>query len=249
MNLSRLHRVLCLVCILVLAGVQFPVSADNSKANPHAGIPANGQKVYGKVVETMDAGNYTYVRVTDGTKQHWAAGPKTSLKKGDMVAFSTEMPFNKFHSKALKRDFDVIYFVNRIITGKPTQVTTAAPHAAATDDPHGGKKQQGQKEKISGIKKAAKGKTVAEIFKQKTKLTGKQVRVRGKVVKYTPKVMGKNWLHIQDGSNSKDLTVTTKSEVKKGDVVLVNGKVVLNQDLGFGYVYEIVLEDASVKVE
>lgn len=248
MNLFRLHHFYYLVCLLVLTGVQFSVNADANKANPHAAMPADGQKVYGKVVETMDAGNYTYVRVSDGTKQHWAAGPKTSLKKGDMVAFSTQMPFNKFHSKALKRDFDVIYFVNRIITDKPEQAV-ANPHAAAVSEPHKGMKQQGQKEKISGIKKASKGKTVAEIFKQKNKLAGKQVRVRGKVVKYTPKVMGKNWLHIQDGSHSKNLPVTTKSEVKKGDVVLVSGKMVLDQDLGFGYVYEIVLEKASVKVE
>lgn len=241
-------KMIFFITVLAITVFQLTAVADDNKP-PHAGMPGSGQKIHGKVVETMDAGNYTYVRVTDGTREHWAAGPKTSLNKGDMIAFSASMPFNDFHSKALKRDFKVIYFVNRIITDKPGQAV-ANPHAAAVADPHTGMKQQHKAEvKISGIKKAAKGKTVAEIFKQKNKLVGKQVRVRGKVIKYTPKVMGKNWLHIQDGTNKKDLTVTTKGEVKKGDVVLVKGKVALNQDLGFGYVYEIVLENASVKVE
>ncbi|MDH5180027.1 MAG: DNA-binding protein [Gammaproteobacteria bacterium] len=233
---------LILACFLLHGAVQ-----AQSETNPHGPAQNSSPRIHGKVVETMEAGNYTYVKINDGKQEHWAAGPKTVLKKGDMVAFNTGMPFTKFHSKALKRDFDMIYFVNQIITDKPGQAV-ANPHAQAVAEPHTGMENtHGQS--VSGIKKAAGGKTVAEIFTDKSALNGKQISVRGKVVKYTAKVMGRNWLHIQDGSNSKDLTVTTKSEVKKGDVVLVKGKVALNQDLGFGYIYEVVLENATVKVE
>ena len=210
--------------------------------------PAQSTRLYGKILETIDAGNYTYVHIVADKKEYWAAGPKTLLKKGDMVAFNTGMPFKNFHSKALKRDFEVIYFVNKIITDKSESATKhATPHSGGIPSPHAGMKTQQQK--ITGIKKALNGKTITEIFLQKQKLAGKNVSVRGKVVKYSPNILGKNWLHIQDGSDARNLAVTTMSKAKKGDVVLVSGKVRLDQNIGHGYVYEILLEDARVKIE
>ena len=76
--------------------------------------------------------------------------------------------------------------------------------------------------------------------------------VRGKVVKFLPQIMGKNWLHLQDGSGSEgsnDLTVTTATTVNVGDVVLVSGVVSVDRDFGFGYEYDVILEDAEVTVE
>lgn len=105
---------------------------------------------------------------------------------------------------------------------------------------------------LTGIEKAAGGKTVAEVYADKRDLDGKTVVVRGKVVKYTPRVMGKNWLHIRDGSGAEgtnDLTVTTDGEAKIGDTVVVTGTVTLDQDFGFGYAYEILVKDAAVVVE
>jgi hypothetical protein len=78
--------------------------------------------------------------------------------------------------------------------------------------------------------------------------------VRGKVVKYNAEIMGKNWLHIQDGSGSadksnNDLTVTTTTPAKVGDTVLVTGSVTTNKDFGAGYKYTVILDDAKVVVE
>ena len=66
--------------------------------------------------------------------------------------------------------------------------------------------------------------------------------------------MGKNWLHIRDGSGSadksdNDLTVTTSTPAKLGDTVLVTGLVSLNKDFGAGYKYTVILDDAKVTVE
>jgi hypothetical protein len=64
--------------------------------------------------------------------------------------------------------------------------------------------------------------------------------------------MGKNWLHLQDGSGSEgtnDLTVTTTATAEVGDLVLVNGKVSVDRDFGYGYTYEVLLEDAEITVE
>ena len=93
---------------------------------------------------------------------------------------------------------------------------------------------------------------MAEIIAGRKDLAGEQVMVRGKVVKFLPQIMGKNWLHLQDGSGSEgtnDLTVTTMTTVKVGDLVLVSGVVSIDRDFGYGYEYEVLLENAKVTVE
>jgi hypothetical protein len=102
------------------------------------------------------------------------------------------------------------------------------------------------------VEKAEGGKTIAEIYAGKADLAGKTVLVRGKVVKYTPGVMGKNWIHIQDGTGAEgtnDLTVTTSAVVKIGDTISARGLVEVDKDFGFGYTYEILIEDAEVTIE
>ena len=69
---------------------------------------------------------------------------------------------------------------------------------------------------------------MAEVNARMADLKGKSVVVRGKVVKFTAGVMGKNWVHLRDGSGSEadhtnDILVTTLDETKIGDVVLVKG--------------------------
>ena len=199
-------------------------------------------RLYGKVVESLDVNSYTYVQIDSGGTKHWVAGPKTALKKGAMIAVETSLPFTDFESKELNKKFKTIYFVNRFVTD---QVDQKAP----ASDPHVGLSKEKPVEVIKGISKAKDGKTVAEVIAQKDALAGKAVRIRGKVVKYTAKVMGKNWLHIQDSSGTQKLVVTTDQEAKIGDVVLVKGMVAVNQDLGYGYVYEILVEKAAVSVE
>ncbi len=94
--------------------------------------------------------------------------------------------------------------------------------------------------------------SIAELYANKTVYQGKTVRLHGKVVKYNPNIMGKNWVHIQDGTEHEgknDLTVTTSMTTKVGDEITVEGTVVLNKDLGAGYFYEILLEDATIVKE
>lgn len=219
------------------------VTASPPMTQSHPAMPGqNHNRVHGKVVTSMDARGYTYVQIDTGSKKYWAAGPKTVLKKGSMIAIDTAMPFNNFESKELKRKFDTVYFVSRFVTDKPEQKADMA-------DPHAGIKMPTKEVAITGIKKLKNGKTVAEVFSQKKALSGKAIRIRGKVVKYTPKVMGKNWLHIQDSSGIQKLVVTTDQEVKNGDLVVINGTVAVDQDLGYGYTYEVIVEHAKISVE
>ncbi|MDH3347481.1 MAG: DNA-binding protein [Desulfobulbaceae bacterium] len=94
--------------------------------------------------------------------------------------------------------------------------------------------------------------TVGEIYAKGKELDGKKVKISGKVVKMSPMIMGKNWFHIQDGTgeavkNTHDLVVTTMATAAKGSVVVVEGVLHADRDFGFGYHYDVIVEDAEVK--
>ncbi len=94
--------------------------------------------------------------------------------------------------------------------------------------------------------------TVGEIFEKGKNLNNKKVAVRGKVVKVSKMIMGKNWLHIQDGTgnpmqNTHDLVVTTMAEPALDSVVIIEGTLHANKDFGAGYKYDVIIEDADLK--
>ena len=94
--------------------------------------------------------------------------------------------------------------------------------------------------------------TVAEIITKRLELKDKTVVVRGKVVKFTPEVLGKNWVHLRDGTgsaadNTHDVVVTTIDQARIGDVVVVKGVVHTDRDLGSGYSYKVLIEDATLQ--
>lgn len=96
------------------------------------------------------------------------------------------------------------------------------------------------------------GLTVEAIFTQGEELSGKEVTLRGKVVKFSADIMGKNWVHIQDGTGAEgtnDLTVTTAAVVNVGDVVVVKGTITTEKDFGFGYYYDLIIEDGEITAE
>jgi uncharacterized protein YdeI (BOF family) len=126
------------------------------------------------------------------------------------------------------------------------------PEGHPTIDKHGGAAPAAPKLDFSKIVKPKGGKTVQEVYQEKDKLKGTRVTLRGKVVKYTEAIMGKNWFHLRDGTGTdpaNDLTVTTQAKAKVGDTVLVEGTVILDKDLGAGYKYDVIIEDAKVKIE
>jgi hypothetical protein len=228
------------------------------------GQPAFGQGAFsGKVAETMDAGGYTYVLVDTGTNKIWAAAPQFPVKKGDAMVVPDAMPMTGFHSRTLNRDFDVVYFAGVIlVNGAGSNAATLPPGHPAIDGgasgqlPHNHPPVAGAtdspKMDFTGLKPAEGGKTVAEIYAASEQLAGKPVTVRGKVVKFNAEIMGRNWLHIQDGTGAvgdNDLLVTSVGAAKLGDTVLVEGTVATNKDFGAGYKYRVMLEDAKVTVE
>jgi hypothetical protein len=197
-----------------------------------------------EVLETMNGGGYTYVQVKTDTGVIWAAGPQAAVKVGDLVNLGDGMLMSDFHSETLDRTFEEIYFVGGIeVVGGGSVPAMASAHGEG-DAPAA--------VEIGAIKKADGGSTIAELFAGKSDLAGKPVIVRGRVVKYTSGIMGRNWLHIQDGSGeggTGDLTVTTDGTAKIGDLVLIKGTAAVDKDFGAGYSYELIVEEATVTVE
>lgn len=205
----------------------------------------------GTALEIMKADRYTYVQVDTGIEKIWAATPEFLGKVGDTVLVPKGLAMQNFHSKTLERDFEVVYFVGAITVAGNDQGPSQMARTSFMHPPKSGKSSKSQTE-VGGIKRAKDGKNVAEIFAGSKDLAGEQVTVRGKVVKFLPQIMGKNWLHLQDGSGSEgtnDLTVTTGTTVKVGDLVLVSGVVSVDRDFGYGYSYDVIIEDARVTVE
>jgi hypothetical protein len=64
--------------------------------------------------------------------------------------------------------------------------------------------------------------------------------------------MGKNWLHLRDGSGAagagtNDILVTSKDVAAVGDVVLVKGVIRTDVKLGAGYDYDVLIENATLQ--
>lgn len=140
---------------------------------------------------------------------------------------------------------------------KPRFVLTAAILAATglavQASPYGGAP-AAPPAPVAKVAKASgpSARTVAEVFAGPAALKDKNVTIRGKVVKVTPGVMGKNWVHLQDGTGSadsrtNDLIVTTTDTTAVGDVVVATGTVRTNVDLGSGYSYAVMVADAKIR--
>lgn len=258
-----------LKCFCLLGALLLPMLCAMAADPQPAAAPAEAgdeSGFSGKVIETTNTAGYTYVQVDTGSKKLWAATTQFAVKAGDQVTVAGGTPMSNYHSKSLNRDFDVVYFTGSIVVngsnagatpalppGHPPLPGTATP-ALPPGHPALTAAAAAPNLELTGIKRAEGGKTVKEVYAAKAKLAGQTVAVRGKVVKYNAMILGKNWLHIQDGSGSagtadNDLTVTTSTPTAIGATVLVTGKVSTNRDFGAGYKYALILEDAQVTVE
>lgn len=232
----------------------------------------------GTVLETMSAAGYTYAHVDSGVAKTWVAVPKTEISVGERISYSEGMEMKNFHSKSLDRTFPTIIFSSGLVDSDKVPVALAAatpadapvdPFAAAVAReqqsvpaaavaPSMGATSGGSTGAIVpfseiSVEKAAgdNGYTVEELFTKAKELNGKTVRVQAKVVKISPHIMGRNWLHLQDGSgnpmnNTHDLVATTIENAESDTVILLEGKLAADKDFGAGYKYDAIIEEAKI---
>lgn len=184
----------------------------------------------GVVVETVTGGGYTYVNVDEQGNRFWVAAPQTTVDNGAQVSFAEQIWMVNFKSKALNRSFDKILFVSGIEVGSSAPGASVASAANAAPE-------------------AAEVCTIEDIFNKKRRLKGHLVKVRGEVVKVSENIMGRTWVHIQDGTGSegtnKVIFRSVNDTASVGDTVTAQGKLETDKDFGFGYFYSVIVEDAT----
>jgi len=234
-------KALFVICMLVVTQFVFAVEKSAS-FQPAATV------VKGEVIEVKDVEGYTYLRLKTKDGETWAAVSTAAVKKGAKITIENVMVMNNFESKSLKKTFPTIIFgtlggaaggVSSVGNGMATAHSGLA-NTADIGDIH--------VPKASGTN----ARTVAEIITKGAELKDMPVLVRGKVVKYNPEIMGKNWIHLRDGSGSEvngtnDILVTTTNPAKIGDIVSVKGVIHTDKDFGAGYSYKVLIEEATLQ--
>lgn len=209
----------------------------------HAAPTPQAATLTGEVLESRDVDSYTYLLLKTTQGEVWAAVPTAKVAKGASVTIGGAMTMENFTSKTLKKTFDRIVFGQLAAAPavKPAEVHGALAVPAAP------------KAKEAKISKASgpDARTVAEVVQGKSALKDKTVVVRGRVVKVNNGIMGKNWLHLQDGTGSAkdgthDILVTTKDKAAVGDVVDARGTVRTDVTVGAGYAYAVMMDNATV---
>jgi hypothetical protein len=227
-------KTLLAICMTIVASFAW---AGESAAPVQPAVTA----VKGEVLETKEVDAYTYLRLKTKDGETWAAVSKAPVKMGSQVTIENIMVMHDFESKTLKKTFQKILFGT--LAGAGGEMAAAHSGVAKAAD-------VGDVRVPKAIGPNAW--TVAEVVTKSATLKNKPVVVRGKVVKYNPEIMGKNWIHLRDGSgsaadNSNDILVTTANAAKMGDVLTVKGTVRTDKDFGAGYAYKVLIEDATLQ--
>ncbi len=251
------------ICLIAIASLAWAADKNAAAtANPHQSASLTGE-----VLEVKNVADFTYLRLKSSNGETWVAVIKAAVKKGETVTIENFNVMNNFHSKTLNRTFPTILFGNlagpagaqAAAPAAPAMMPAAPAPAAGSGHSLGAAFSTQPKAKLESINDAPVAKasganayTVAEIVGKSAELKDKKVVLRGKVVKYNAEIMGKNWLHLRDGSGnaadgSNDILVTSKGQAKVGDIVTASGTVRTDQDFGAGYAYKVLIEDAALK--
>lgn len=230
-----------LLAICMIFAASFVWAGENPARSPSASAVVKGE-----VLEVKDVQSFTYLRLKTKDGETWAAVSKAPVRKGAEVTLENVMVVNNFESKSLKKVFPTILF-GSLVGAKGNAPGTGIPlsHSGIGKTLDAG---DIHVPKASG----ANARTVAEIMTKGAELKDKPVLIRGKVVKVNSGIMGKNWIHLRDGSgsianNTNDVLVTTMNQAKIGDVVTVKGIVHTDKDFGSGYFYKVLIEEATLQ--
>lgn len=229
----------------IVFGMFAMIPAFKSSAIPRIdGKHVQSHKVM--VEEVVQTTSYTYLHVKENDTLKWLAVPKMAANSGETYYYSEGLSMKDFESKELHKKFDEVLFLGGV---SPQPFSDEPPKTAATNEPYTRKATVESKRTLT-IDVPQDCITISELLSKKDSYAGKTVKIKGQVTKYSPEIMNKNWIHLQDGTENNgkyDLIATSTGNVKTGDVVIIEGKVTLNKDFGYGYSFEVMIEEAVIK--
>lgn len=183
------------------------------------------------IEEVIDSGGYTYVKAREEGMLFWIAGPQSTLQKGATLTLSAQMWMEDFKSSTLNRSFEAIMFVQEFAPAERAKAQTERPYM----------------EPLAPINGSS---SIKQLYSAAKELNGTSVTLHAKIVKISRGIMGKNWVHLIDGSSQSDdgvITATTTEEnFALNDRVLLTGTLTTDKDFGYGYFYPVILEEASI---
>lgn len=216
--------------------------------------PNQQEVLTGMVLQTMNSGGYSYIYLhKKGGGEVWVAVPEATVKVDDQLTFKRGTEMLGFESKSLKRKFDTIIFSEGILNDSPGSAKTTGPKTDMGVSPGSNGVVAAKEAKISVSKAVGpNASTVEEAFSNSAKLDKEKVVIRGKVAKISAGIMGKNWIHIQDGTGvqskkNHNLVCTSDEMAYVDDVVTVSGILAKDRDFGGGYKYSVIVEGATIK--
>lgn len=204
---------------------------------PDNAEPSLAEDIHTVVVqEVLPTVKYVYLRVREGNDEFWIATIKREVDVGRTYYYQGGLLKTNFESREHKRVFDRMFLVSSIIEADHVNNSIPSVH------------QEEQNTRTVKTSADPNGSTeIADLVANPERFEGKIVQVSGQCVKSNPNIMGRNWLHIKDGSKDDfDLVITSGIDVPVGHTITMKGKVVLNKDFGAGYRYAILLEDSEL---
>lgn len=200
------------------------------------------------VTEAINVGNYIYLHLEE--PDIWIATSPLEVAVGDRISFRGGAEMRNFYSKILDRTFASILFVQTISVEQRdiAKLHQGAMRSPGTDHPLVAMPNAATAPAAGEIEPLEGGMTVAAILADPAALDGQTVRLRARVIKVSENIVGRNWITLQDGSGAApdDKLMATSAELPStGDLVVVSGTLRKDIDIGSGYTYEVLLEEAA----
>jgi len=192
------------------------------------------------VQEVLPTSKYVYMRVKEGEEEFWVATAKQEVEVGQTYFYKGGLLKTNFESKEYNRVFDKVYLVGKIVAANHSQTASSMGNIPQLKEEKGNSSEPRNIQKEGSVR-------IADLVANPEKYEGKTIQISGECTKVNPNIMGRNWMHLKDGSNDDyDLVITSDVAIPEGHVVTMTGKVVLNKDFGAGYKYDLILEEGKI---
>ena len=254
----RLPFILTVVLIITSACNKSPkvISSSDNKENPEKStgifsedhsthikttLPLNNDLHTIVVKEILPTAKYVYLKVNENDEEFWIATRKQNINIGETYFYKGGLLKTNFESKEHSKIFEKIYLVTSLVK---------ANHGGNTELDKLQTEQSINKNNATSTKKIVVKSgsiKISELVENFKKYEGKIIQLSGKCIKINPNIMGRNWIHIQDGSKDNyDLVITSNTFVKEGSMITIKATVTLNKDFGAGYKYNLILENGII---